>query len=111
MKSVRTVNGVTRIGDAIQEDLLVEILNAHRDTLIKRILVNLDVYLSYRFNLKPSKEKMDNIKDALISMKSGSIDRNRHAALFTEIKAKDHLYVGTAKFYEDIDEGISWKLK
>jgi hypothetical protein len=115
MKSVRTVNGVTWIDDAVQKseqlnDKLLEILNAHRDTLIKRILANLEVYLLYRFEVKAPKEKLIYIKDKLISMKNYNVDMTKHARTFTEANVKDQVYIGTQAFYDEIDEQIGWGL-
>jgi hypothetical protein len=115
MKSVRTVNGVTWIDDAVQKseqinEKLLEVLNAHRDTLIKRMLANLEVYLLYRFEAKPSKDKLNNIKDKLVSMKSHNVDMDKHARFFKEADKMDQVYIGTQAFYEEIDDVIGWGL-
>ncbi|HEX5171878.1 MAG TPA: hypothetical protein VFW11_22015 [Cyclobacteriaceae bacterium] len=116
MKTVRTVNGVSRIEDAMEgssklNDVLVPILIAHRDTLVKRILDHLEVYLDYKFHIKPTREKMNHVRDKLASLKGNGIDEAKYTSLFMEINTKDRLYVGTSKFYEEIDHTIEWSLK
>ncbi|HEX5170954.1 MAG TPA: hypothetical protein VFW11_17385 [Cyclobacteriaceae bacterium] len=116
MKTVRTVNGVSRIDDAAPgsqklNDFLRTILIAHRDTLVKRVIDNLDRYIDYRFNLKPTKDQTDKLRNSLANLKGGGIVPAKHASLFMEINVKDHVYVGTKTFYEEIDQEIEWVLK
>lgn len=115
MKTVRTVNGVSRIEDAPgsqqYNDALVSILIAHRDTLIKRMLGNLEVYMDYKFHIKPPREKMNVIRDRLANMKGYNVSSAYHDAVLKEIGTRDHVYIGTGQFYEEIDKEIEWLLK
>lgn len=116
MKTVRTVNGVSRIdyaltGKELYHEKVVEILNAHRDTLIKRLLSNLEIYLIYKFNLKVDKDKLNRIKDELSSLKDHNVNDAHSVTLLTALSSRDNIYVDSLPFYEEIDEAIRWCLK
>jgi hypothetical protein len=116
MKRVRTTNGVSRIDDTVPSsartaEMLSEILQAHRETLIRRLLNGMDAYLLYRFNAKLTTQEKEPIKDRLNTLKNSAIDREKYSTFFREIDSHENLYVGTTKFYEEIDEAIRWQLQ
>ena len=114
MKRVRTVSGFKRIDDndrnvtALQ---LRDILNEQRKVLINRLLSDIQVYIDYRFNVKADTKQLDFIKEKLDSLKNHSVDMNRYGNLLERVLANENAYIGTAPFYQEIDESIITYLK
>jgi hypothetical protein len=113
MKSIKTANGIKRIEECAESVALVkirEILTDHRNTLINRLILDLPVYLSYRFNIKCEKEQLQSITDRLYSLKHYPIDLDKYDALTQTILANVTTHLNTELFYKEIDQAIRSEL-
>lgn len=73
MKTVKSaLLGTKSLIDINEEVLLVqlkEILKQHRELIINWMLGDLITYLDYKFNVKPTKQMLEKVKDELLSFK------------------------------------------
>ena len=113
MKTVRTVLGNKKIEDKDQQLVLLQlrdILDAHRGTLISRLITDLPTYIDYRFNVKVNSRELDTIKEKLSYLKNSSVDMDKYKSIFENVMSNEITYVETGPFYKEIDDNISWYL-
>ncbi|HTE34613.1 MAG TPA: hypothetical protein VK666_29745 [Chryseolinea sp.] len=113
MKSVRTVLGVKKIEEKDHHMALLqlrELLDAHRNMLINRLIADLPAYLDYKFNSRVNQKQLESLKDKLSFMKNSSVDMDKYDFIFQHMMANDSTYVSSEPFYREIDENISWYL-
>ena len=113
MKTVRTVLGNKKIEDKDQQLVLLQlrdILDAHRGTLISRLITDLPTYIDYRFNVKVNSRELDTIKEKLSYLKNSSVDMDKYKFIFDNVMSNEITYVETGPFYKEIDDSISWYL-
>jgi hypothetical protein len=113
MKSVRTVLGVKKIEEKDHHMALLqlrELLDAHRNMLINRLIADLPAYLDYKFNSRINQKQLESLKDKLSFMKNSSVDMDKYDFIFQHMMANDSTYVSSEPFYREIDENISWYL-
>lgn len=113
MKTIRTTAGLRRIQDSDPSATIFkirEILSEQRDTYINRLSSDLSSYIHYKFNLKPTSQQLDTIKDKLISLKNSALDLDRYDSILHSILNKENTYVSAEPFYKEIDEKIGSEL-
>lgn len=113
MKTVRTILGVKKIEENDDHLALLhlrEILDAHRNTLINRLISDLPAYLDYKFNTKINGKQLEALKEKLSYLKNSSVDMDKYDFIFKHMKANDATYVASEPFYREIDDNISWYL-
>ncbi|NJM24848.1 MAG: hypothetical protein HC859_04350 [Bacteroidia bacterium] len=116
MKKIRTVNGVSQIGDDLFDNLqvpaeLINVLNAHRDTIVKHVLGGLEVYIRYKFDRKLSASHLDVVKGQLADVKSRNVDFDlRFSHVLQQLRERNVVYVGMAPVMDEIDEIIQGTL-
>ena len=113
MKTVKTALGVKRIEERDQHLALLqlrELLDAHRNALITRLLADLPTYLDYKFGKRVNKKQLDVLKDKLSFMKNSSVDMDKYDFLYQHMLTNEATYVPSEPFYREIDESISWYL-
>ena len=113
MKSIRTVLGVKKIEDKDRHLALLQlrdVLDAHRNMLINRLVADLPAYLDYRFNARINSKQLDVLKEKLSFMKNASVDMDKYDFIFQHMIGNDSTYVACEPFYKEIDENISWYL-
>jgi hypothetical protein len=89
---------------------LREILDAHRNTLINRLISDLPAYLDYKFKTKINVKQLDALKEKLSYLKNSSVDMDKYDFIFKHMMANDATYVASEPFYREIDDNISWYL-
>lgn len=110
MKRVKTVLGTKKIEDEDHSIVLFqlkEILDAHRGTLINRLIADLPAYIDYKFNTKVNSKQLEIIKEKLSFLKSSSVDMDRYSFILKNVMANEITYVATEPFYREIDDSIS----
>jgi len=113
MKTVRTVLGTKKIEDKDYHVALLqlrEILDAHRSTLINRLISDLPAYIDYKFNTKVNSKQLETIKEKLSFLKNSSVDMDKYGFILQNVMSNDTTYVNTEPFYKEIDDNISWFL-
>lgn len=113
MKTIKTALGVKRIEDRDQHLALLqlrELLDAHRNALITRLLGNLPTYLEYRFGTRINQKQLLVLKDKLSFMKNASVDMDKYDFLYQHMLSNATTYVPSEPFYKEIDENIGWYL-
>lgn len=113
MKTIKTVLGIKRIEEkdyplAVLQ--LREILDAHRSTLITRLISDLPTYIDYKFNRKVDSKQLEAIKDKLSFLKNSSVDMDKYGFILQNVMAHEITYVATEPFYKEIDDNIGWYL-
>lgn len=113
MKTVRTVLGNKRIEDQDHQLLLLQlrdVLDAHRGTLITRLITDLPTYIDYKFNVKVNGRELETIKEKLSYLKNSSVDMDKYRSILDNVMSNETTYVTTGPFYKEIDDSISWYL-
>ena len=113
MRTVRTVLGVKKIEEKDHQVAVLqlrEILDAHRGTLITRLISDLPTYIDYKFNRKVDSKQLEAIKDKLSFLKNSSVDMDKYGFILENVMDHESTYVATEPFYKEIDDNISWYL-
>ncbi len=113
MKIVRTITGTKRIPESDASIILIrlkEFLEEHRDALINRLVLHLDTYLDYKFQIRVSSKQLEEIKEKLYYIRSKSIDLGRYNPIVQMIMSSENSHVNLAPFYQEIDDSINWYL-
>jgi hypothetical protein len=110
MKTIRTVLGTKKIEDSDQQITLLrlrEMLDAHRSTLINRLISDLPAYIDYKFNTKVNSKQLETIKEKLFFLKNTSVDMDRYDFIMQNVLQNETTYVASEPFYREIDNNIS----
>ena len=113
MRTVRTVLGIKKIEEKDYQVAVLqlrEILDAHRGTLITRLISDLPTYIDYKFNRKVDSKQLEAIKDKLSFLKNSSVDMDKYGFILQNVMDHETTYVATEPFYKEIDDNISWYL-
>ena len=113
MKTIRTVLGTKKIEDNDHHLALIqlrEILDAHRSTLINRMIADLPSYIDYKFNTKVNSQQLETIKEKLSFMKNSSVDMDKYGFILQERIVSRKYIRRYRSFYKEIDDNISWYL-
>lgn len=113
MKTVKMALGIRRIEDRDQHLALLQLrdlLDAHRNALINRLMGDLPAYLDYRFRTRINQKQLDLLKDKLSFMKNASVDMDKYDFIYQHMLANEATYVPSEPFYREIDENIRWYL-
>mgnify|MGYP003406506850 FL=1 len=113
MRTVRTVLGIKKIEEKDHQVAVLqlrEILDAHRGTLITRLISDLPTYIDYKFNRKVDSKQLEAIKDKLSFLKNSSVDMDKYGFILQNVMDHETTYVATEPFYKEIDDNISWYL-
>ena len=113
MKTVKTVLGTKKIEEKDYQVAILqlrEILDAHRSTLITRLIADLPTYIDYKFNRKLNAKQLDAIKDKLSFLKNSSVDMDKYNFILQSVMDRDVTYVASEPFYKEIDDNIGWYL-
>jgi len=113
MKTVRTVLGTKKIEDVDHHLVLLQlrdILDAHRGTLISRLISDLPTYIDYKFHIKVNSKELETIKEKLSFLKNSSVDMDKYGFILESVMSRESTYVAAGPFYKEIDDNISWYL-
>jgi hypothetical protein len=113
MKTIRTALGVRRIEERDHHLALLqlrELLDAHRNILINRLMADLPTYLDYKFSTRINQKQLEVLKDKLAFMKNASVDMDKYDFIYRHMLSNDNTYVPSEPFYREIDESIGWYL-
>ena len=113
MRTVRTVLGIKKIEEKDYQVAVLqlrEILDAHRGTLITRLISDLPTYIDYKFSRKVDSKQLEAIKDKLSFLKNSSVDMDKYGFILQNVMDHESTYVATEPFYKEIDDNISWYL-
>lgn len=109
MKTVKIALGVKRIEDRDKHLALLQLrdlLDAHRNALINRLMADLPTYLDYRFGTRISEKQLGVLKDKLSFMKNASVDMDKYDFIYQHMLAHQATHVPSEPFYREIDENI-----
>ena len=113
MRTVRTVLGIKKIEEKDYQVAVLqlrEILDAHRGTLITRLISDLPTYIDYKFSRKVDSKQLEAIKDKLSFLKNSSVDMDKYGFILQNVMDHETTYVATEPFYKEIDDNIRWYL-
>jgi len=113
MKTIKTALGVRKIEDRDQHLALLQLrdlLDAHRNVLINRLIGDLPTYLDYKFGKRINQKQIEVLKDKLVFMKNASVDMDKYDFIYQHMLVNEATYVPSEPFYKEIDESISWYL-
>ena len=113
MKTIRTILGNKKIEEKDQHLVMIQlrdILDAHRGTLINRLIADLPSYIDYKFNVKVNAKELETIKEKLSYLKNSSVDMDKYRFIFDSVMSNETTYVGAGPFYKEIDDSIGWYL-
>ena len=113
MKTIKTALGVRRIEERDHHLALLqlrELLDAHRNVLITRLMADLPTYLDYKFGTRINQKQLDVLKDKLSFMRNASVDMDKYDFIYQHMLSHEATYVPSEPFYKEIDENIGWYL-
>jgi hypothetical protein len=85
---------------------LKEILKAHRELIINRMLGDLPTYLIYKFEVKPTKGMIEIIKGQLQELKKSNIDLENYQPTVQMVLNRAVTHLTNEPFYVEIDKFV-----
>jgi len=86
---------------------LREILKAHRELIINRLMSDLPTYLNYKFNVKADKKMIELVKDRLLDLKKSNTDLDTYNSIVQQVLNRSVTHLTNEPFYTEIDEYLS----
>jgi len=115
MKTIKSaLLGTKSLIDTNPEVLLVqlkEILKAHRELIINRLIGDLPTYLDYKFNVKADKKMVELVKDRLLDLKKSNADLDAYDSIVQQVLNRSVTHLTNEPFYVEIDEYLSQYVK
>lgn len=115
MKTIKSaLLGTKSLIDTNPEVLLVqlkEILKAHRELIINRLIGDLPTYLDYKFNVKADKKMVEVVKDRLLDLKKSNADLDAYDTIVQQVLNRSVTHLTNEPFYVEIDEYLSQYVK
>jgi len=85
---------------------LRNILNAHRDRLIHRIVRDLPRYLYCRFEITAGRPDLDDLRARLMRLTRENVSLDRYGSLVSRFQRRSALELTNPVFFEEIDSFI-----
>jgi len=115
MKTIKSaLLGTKSLIDTNPEVLLVqlkEILKAHRELIINRLMGDVPTYLDYKFNVKADKKMVELVKDKLLDLKKSNADLDAYDSIVQQVLNRSVTHLTNEPFYVEIDEYLSQYVK
>ena len=115
MKTIKSaLLGTKSLIDTNPEVILVqlkEILKAHRELIINRLMGDLPTYLDYKFNVKADKKMVEVVKDRLLDLKKSNADLDAYDTIVQQVLNRSVTHLTNEPFYVEIDEYLSQYVK
>jgi hypothetical protein len=86
---------------------LKEILKAHRELIINRMIGDLATYIDYRFTVKPEKHLMDTVREKLLALKKSNIELKDYDAIVQQVMTRAVTHLTNEPFYAEIDDYLA----
>ena len=87
---------------------LRNVLNAHRDRLINRLVRDLPRYLYCRFETTASKAELDDLRVKLMRLTTENVDLDRYGSIVSSFQRRSAVELTNQIFFEEIDSFIAW---
>jgi hypothetical protein len=108
MKTIKSsLLGTRTILDTSDQVILIQvsdILKQHRELIIDRLLRDIPTYVDYKFNVRPDKNQVASVKEALISLKKSDVDISWYKATILNVFSNNSTHLTNEPFYIEIDE-------
>ena len=86
---------------------LKEILKAHRELIINRMVRDLATYIDYRFNVKPEKHIMETVRERLFALKKSNVELKDYDAVVQQVMTRAVTHLTNEPFYAEIDDYLA----
>jgi hypothetical protein len=86
---------------------LKEILKAHRELIINRMIGDLATYIDYRFNVKPEKHLMETVRERLFALKKSNVELKDYDAVVQQVMTRAVTHLTNEPFYVEIDDYLA----
>ena len=80
-----------------------------KDALITRLISDLDTYLFYKFEFKPTKDQAMRIKEKLYSLKNAGVELEHFQNIVQQLLNRAQVHLTNEPFYTEIDEMLKWE--
>jgi len=114
MKQLKTAISSRKIEDSAHDVILFhlrEVLTEYRKSLINRMILDLPTYLDYKFRVKPSRSKLEEIRERLYTIKNSAVDLTNYQPVVQEVLSQENTFIKTELIYKEIDGAIADHLK
>ena len=112
MKTVKSPYlGLQRIGAKdphVQLFQLRNVLNAHRDRLIRRIINDLPRYLYCRFETDASRPELSELRAKLVALTRENVDLDKYSSIVSSFQKRSAVALTNQIFFEEIDSCIMY---
>jgi hypothetical protein len=86
---------------------LTQVIKEHRALIIERLIADLPTYLDYKFQTKPNKDQLLQIKDKLIHLQEGGVNLASYKSLVDQLQNQSVVQLTDKLFFAEIDESVS----
>jgi hypothetical protein len=111
MKTIKSaLLGTKSIIDTNPDALLFqlkEILKAHRELIITRMIGDLPTYIVYKFDVKPTKSMAETMKNQLLELRKSHVDLDKYQPTVQMVLNRAVTHLTNEPFYIEIDEFLA----
>jgi len=86
------------------------VLNAHRDRLIHRVVRDLPRYLYCRFEATASRPDLDNLSEKLLALTRENVDLDKYGSIVDHFQRRSAVELTNQIFFKEIDSFIDRNL-
>ena len=87
---------------------LRNVLNAHRDRLIHRMIKDLPRYLYCRFEITASRPELNDLREKLVALTRENVNLGRYRSIVSRFQRRSAVELTNQTFFEEIDSYIVW---
>ncbi len=84
-----------------------EILKAHRELIITRMIGDLPTYIIYKFDVKPTKNMLEVVKGQLLELRKSHVDLDKYQSTVQMVLNRAVTHLTNEPFYVEIDEFLA----
>lgn len=111
MKTIRSgLLGKRQLIEGTQDAILfqlTQVIKEHRALIIERLINDLPAYLDYRFQTRPNKDQLNELKDKLISLQNNGVNLTAYQSIVNQLETQVEVHLTDKPFFVEIDESVS----
>ncbi len=115
MKTIKSaLLGTRNLNDSNESALLInlrDILKAHRELILSRLISDIPTYLDYKFNIRPDKAMYQRVKQELMVLKNSGVDLDNYSAFVNQVLSQPVTQLTNEPFYKEIDSVLQFHVR
>lgn len=86
---------------------LTQIIKEHRALIIERLVNDIPTYLDFKFQMKPNKDQLVEIKDKLLHLQENGVNLTAYQPIIDQLQTQSVIHLTDKYFFQEIDDVLS----